>query len=165
MPNETPSAARVGAGRWAAVAGLVVALLLLGAYDGPILVVLTKLWQQALAATGLRQQAEVLQHGINGGVTKRRLPAVAAYAAVYLGTCLLLLRLLLPAPAQWRLVLRLYAGLLAVYVGVVLLGKFGGDAPWAYKLSRQLLDFVISPLPVAGLYVLLRASFGPSVRP
>jgi hypothetical protein len=73
-----------------------------------------------------------------------------------------LLRLLLPAPAQWHLVLRLYAGVLVVYVAIVLLGKLSHDAVWAYKLSRQILDFVISPIPVAGLYVLMRAGFGPA---
>ena len=101
-----------------------------------------------------------MQQGINGGITKRLLPAVATYAALYLGICLLLLRLVL-APAQWRMAVALYAGTLAVYVGIVLLGKLTGDAVWAYRLSRQILDFVVSPLPVAGLYVLFRAGFGP----
>jgi hypothetical protein len=59
---------------------------------------------------------------------------------------------------------RLYAGTLAVYVALVLLGKSLGHAEWAFRLSRQLLDFVISPLPVAGLYVLFRAGFGPGPK-
>lgn len=142
--------------------GVVVTLLLVGVYDEFILTFLTGLWQRVLAAVGLRRQAEAMQQGISGGITKRFLPAVATYAALYLGLCLLLLRLLLSS-AQWRLVLRLYAGALAVYVAVVLLGKFSGDAVWAYRLSRQLLDFVVSPLPVAGLLVLFRAGFGPQV--
>ena len=56
--------------------------------------------------------------------------------------------------------LRLYAGALAVYVAIVLAAKLAGDVAWAYRLSRQILGFVMSPLPVAGLYVLLRAGFG-----
>ncbi|MBF9221899.1 XrtX-associated membrane protein [Hymenobacter ruricola] len=146
--------------RWALVGALLAALLLLGVYDVPVLAFLTKWWLWALAAVGLRQQVETLQQGISGSVVKRLLPAVATYAVVYLGVCLLLLRLLLPSPAQWRLVLWLYAGTLAVYVALVAFGKLGGDVAWAYRLSRQLLDFVVSPLPVAGLYVLLRSGFG-----
>ncbi|GAC1598601.1 MAG: hypothetical protein NVS3B25_24640 [Hymenobacter sp.] len=157
FPRPLPPVAR-----WLLVGGLVVALLLLGVYDEPCLAFLTARWQRALAAAGLQQHAEALQHGFNGGITKRLLPAVATYAGLYLGICLLLLRVLLPSPAQWRLVLRLYAGLLVVYVAIVLLGKLAGDAPWAYQLSRQLLDFVVSPLPVGALYVLLRAGFGPT---
>ena len=142
--------------RWLLVGGLISLLLLLGIYDEVILTSLTAFWQKLLGALGLQKQAEALQHGINGGIVKRFLPAVATYAALYLSLCLLLLRLLLPSRAQWRLVLWLYAGTLAVYVLLVLLGKLIGDATWAYRLSRQILDFVVSPLPVAGLYVLLR---------
>lgn len=162
MPDPIPSAApkSLTLGYWALVAGLVAVLLLIGVYDIPLLNFFTDLWQRGLAALGLRQYAEHLQQGINGGITKRMLPAVATYAILYLSTCLLLLRVLL-TPQQWLLVLKLYAGTLAVYVAIVVLGKVSGDAPWAYRLSRQILDFTISPLPVAGLYVLFRAGFGP----
>jgi hypothetical protein len=146
--------------RWALVALLLLALLLIGVYDDQTLAFLTVTWQRLLAASGLDRMATAMQQGINGGITKRLLPAVATYAALYLGICLLLLRLVL-APAQWRMAVKLYAGTLAVYVGIVLVGKLTGDAVWAYRLSRQILDFVVSPLPVAGLYVLLRAGFGP----
>lgn len=143
---------------------MLVALLLIGVYNDPALSFFTVLWQKLLAALGLRQYAEHLQQGINGSITKRLLPAVATYAALYLALCLLLLWLLLP-PAQWGLAVRIYAVALAVYVAIVVVGKLAGDVQWAYRLSRQLLDFVISPLPVAGLYVLFRAGFaGKAVR-
>ena len=146
------------------MAGLIIGLLLLGVYDEIVIAFLTALWQKLLAAVGMRQRAEALQQGINAGITKRMLPAVATYAALYLSTCLLLLRLLL-STAQWRLALRLYAGLLAVYVAIVIVGKLAGDAKWAYQLSRQILDFVVSPIPIAALYVLFQAGFGPQPQP
>ncbi|MFC6221756.1 hypothetical protein ACFP2F_00765 [Hymenobacter artigasi] len=46
-------------------------------------------------------------------------------------------------------------------VGIVLANKLAGNAVWAYRLSRQILDFVVSPLPVAGLYVVFRVGLGP----
>jgi len=147
---------------WLLVGMLVMALLLIGVYDEQVLTFLTGFWQKALASIGLSKQAQALQSGINGGITKRLLPAVATYAALYLAICLALLRVLLPSRAQWRLVLRLYAGTVVVYVALVLLAKFAGNAAWAYKLSRQILDFLVSPLPVAGLYVLLRATARPA---
>lgn len=146
---------------WALIAFLIVVLLLLGVYDEPVLAALTRVWQAGLAMVGLGQQAQSLQAGINGGITKRFLPAVATYAVLYLSICLLLLRLLLPSPAHWRLALQLYAGALVIYIALVLLGKLAGDAAWAYRLARHLLDFVVSPLPVAALYVLFQAGFGP----
>lgn len=146
--------------RWALVGLLLAVLFVIGVYDNAILEFLTVAWRQLLSAVGLRQQVEALQQGISGSIVKRLLPAVATYAALYLSICLLLLRLLLPSRAQWLLALRLYAGTLAVYVAIVLVGKLAGGAQWAYHLSRQLLDFVVSPLPVVGLYVLFRAGFG-----
>ena len=151
-PSRLPPAVR-----WRLVGILVAVLLFLGTYNDQVLTFLTTGWLRGLAAVGLDRQAAVLQQGVNGGITKRLLPAVATYAALYLGVSLLLLRLLLPAPAHWLLVLRLYAGTLGTYAVLVLLGKLAGNIPWIYQLSRQILDFVVSPLPVGGLYVLLRA--------
>lgn len=160
LPSARPGKRIWQPARIALLALLLLALLLIGVYDDQTLTFLTVLWQRVLDASGLHQLAAALQQGINGGITKRLLPAVATYAALYLGICLLLLRLVL-APAQWRMALAVYAGILAMYVSIVLVGKLAGDAVWAYRLSRQILDFVVSPLPVAGLYVLFRAGFGP----
>ena len=139
------------------------ALLLLGLYNEQVLAALTTGWQHALATLGLANTVSAMQHGIDAGITRRLLPVVATYAALYLGTCLLILYLVL-RPAQWQLAWRLYAGALAAYVLIVVLAKLAGNIEWAYRLSRHLLDFVVSPLPVAGLYVLFRAGFGPAVE-
>jgi hypothetical protein len=151
------------ASRWLLALGLLLVLLLLGACSESILTFLTAAWPRLLAATGLSQQAQALQQGLDSGIAKRPLPVVATYAATYLLVCLVLLRVVLTR-SQWGLAVRLYAGTLAVYVALVLLGKSLGHAEWAFRLSRQLLDFVISPLPVAGLYVLFRAGFGPGPK-
>lgn len=142
------------------VGGLVALLLLIGVYDEPILQFLTSSWQKALTVLGLKESADSLQQGINGGITKRLLPAVATYALLYLSTCFLLLRLLLPDTGQWRLALSFYAGALAIYAAIVVFNKLTGSTEWAYRLSRQLLDFIISPLPVAGLVVLFKSGLG-----
>ena len=140
---------------------LLLALLLLGVFNDLVIDVLTSGWQRGLNAVGLARAANAMQQGVDASVTRRMLPAVATYAALYLSLCLLLLHRLL-TPAQWRLTWRLYAAALLVYCGIALLGKLAGNAQWAYHLSRDLLDFMVSPLPVAALYVLFRAGFGPA---
>ncbi|WP_425556422.1 XrtX-associated membrane protein [Hymenobacter saemangeumensis] len=148
-------------GRWVLVGLLVLVLFLAGVYDAQIFGFLTTAWQKVLSAVGLSRQAELLQQGVHGGVTHRALPAVLTYAAFYIALCLLLLRLLVHDPLQWRLVLQLYAGIIAAYVLIVAIGKLAGDAVWAYRLSRHLIDFLVGPLPIAGLLVLFRAGLGP----
>ena len=151
--------------RWLLIGILLFVLLLIGTYSDAMLTAITALWQKGLAAAGLGRVAAAMQQGINGGITKRPLPAVATYAVLYLSICLLLLHLLL-SPAQWRLAWQLYVGALLVYMAITLAGKLAGDIQWTYRLSRQILDFIMSPLPVAGLYVLFRAGFGPqAARP
>ena len=150
--------------RWLLPGLLLLALLLLGVYNDPVLDGMTTAWQRGLGLFGLGHSAAAMQQGIDAGITRRFLPAVASYAALYLGLCLLLLWLLL-RPAQWQLAWRLYAGGLALYVAIAVLGKLAGNAQWAYRLSRHLLDFIVSPLPVGALYVLFRAGFGPAEQP
>lgn len=146
---------------WVPVAITLLTILYLSFENEQIIIWLIAKWQRVLQQLGINYYAESLQHSIDGGIAKRPLPAIATYAALYLSICLLLLRLLL-ADAQWRLAWRLYAGALAAYLLIAVLGKLAGNAQWAYRLSRQILDFVVSPLPVAGLYVLFRAGFGPA---
>lgn len=158
-PAATPSL-RTGFVHLVLVGGLLLLLLLVGVYSSAVLTAFAVLWQKGLAAAGLSQLADAMQHSINGGIIKRPFPAVATYAVLYLSICLSLLWLLL-TPAQWKLTWQLYVGALLVYVAITLIGKLAGDLQWAYRLSRQVLDFIMSPLPVAGLYVLFRAGFGP----
>ena len=162
---ELPPAASGRLGRWILAGALFGALLLVGVYNDTVFEVLTTGIHRLMAALGLYQPHAQTQPGVDANVTQRYLPAGLVYAGLYLGVCLALLWLLLPTPGQWRLVLRLYAGALAVYAVLVLLGKFTGNTVWLYRLARNLLDFVMSPLPVAGLYVLFRAGFGPAAQP
>ena len=162
FPLRTPWHRPPVAVRWAVGLGLVLLLLLLGVYDETLFAYFAALWQKALAAAHLSGQADDFQHGIHRRVTRRPLLAVATYAAVYVALCLLLLRVLLRTRTQWRLVLRLYAGVVVAYVLIAGAGKLAGDTIWAYRFSRHLIDFVVSPIPVAGLLVLFRAGYGPS---
>ena len=161
-PPVPVSSSQTGPARWVLVGALVLVLLVVGVYDDAVFAVLTSTLQKLLAAVGLYQPAAAAQQNVDANVTHRYVPAGIAYAGLYVGMCLALLRLLLPVPAQWRLVLRLYAGTIAAYVLLVLLGRAMGNVVWVYRLARHLLDFVVSPLPVAGLYVLFRAGFGPT---
>lgn len=147
--------------RWVLGGVLAVVLLLLGAGSKPLLPLLTLFWQKVLTATHLSAEADALQHGVHRRVTRQPLLAVATYALLYLVCCLLMLRLLVKTRAHWRLVLWLYAGTVALYIGITLGGKLGGEIIWAYRLGRHLLDFVIGPIPVAGLLALFQAGYGP----
>jgi hypothetical protein len=145
--------------KWLLVGCLIGGLLMAGVYDEAIFAVLTRLWQGLLGAFGLGEQATALQQSMHQSVAKRFLPALVTYAGLYLLTCLVILRLLLP-PAKWRLALVFYAAVGAAYVALVVVGKLAGNAVWAYRLGRHLLDFVVSPLPIAALLVLFRAGLG-----
>jgi hypothetical protein len=144
--------------RYLLIAALVLLLLLAGVYDELVFAGLTKVWHTVLSTVGMEKIANALQSGVHQGVTHRPLLAGISYAGLYTGTCLVLLRLLLPRPEQWTVVLRIYGGIFLAYVVLVLVGKVGGNLLWAYLLSRHLLDFLVSPLPVIALLALLRGT-------
>ena len=153
--------------RLVAVASLIGLLFVCGIYDEVIFATLGPVWQKAAATLGFSEQLARLQQGISGEVVKRSLPVVATYALLYLSLSLLLLRLLLPA-YRMPLVLRLYGGVVAAYIVLLLAGRLTGNVPWIYQLGRRLIDFLVSPLPVIILICLLRwykADPGPQARP
>ncbi|WBO83662.1 XrtX-associated membrane protein [Hymenobacter yonginensis] len=141
--------------RLVAVAVLIVLLFLCGIYDETIFAFLGPVWQKAATALGFSEQLARLQQSISGEVVKRSLPVVATYALLYLSLSLLLLRLLLPT-YRLPLVLKLYGGVIAAYILLLLAGRLTGNVPWVYQLGRRLIDFLVSPLPIVILVSLLR---------
>ncbi|MBC8085351.1 MAG: hypothetical protein H7Z21_19305 [Hymenobacter sp.] len=165
MPELTNSAARSALdprpaarlGRVAAVAGLVALLFWAGVYDETVFAALNAGWHKLLTTLGLTGQLAAVQRGISGQVTKRSLPTMVSYSLLYTSVCLLLLRLLLPRGGhRMRRALGLYAAVFVVCGLLLLGGKLAGDVPWAYRLGRRLIDFIVSPLPVIVLVPLLR---------
>ncbi|WP_375433833.1 XrtX-associated membrane protein [uncultured Hymenobacter sp.] len=143
--------------RAVAVAGLVLLLFWFGTYDLAVFGALNAGWQKLFDTLGLTDQLAAIQRGVSGQVTRRSLPTMLTYSLLYTSTCLLLLRLLLPRGGhRMRWACLLYA---AVFVACGLLlvgGKLAGDAVWAYRLGRRLIDFIVSPIPVIILVPLLR---------
>lgn len=138
-----------------AIGGLIALLFLCGIFDETIFATLGPVWQKVATSLGFSEQMARLQQGISGEVVKRSLPVVATYALLYLSLSLLLLRLLLPA-YRMPLVLKLYGGVIAAYIILLLVGRLTGNVPWVYQLGRRLIDFLISPLPIIILVCLLR---------
>ena len=143
--------------RWPLVFLLLVLLVLLGAYDAQLLRALSKGWQLVLNGLHLNGAAAALRPGSEQQGPHRPSLAGSSYIGLYLGGCLLLLRLLLPQPRQWRTALRVYGGIAFAYFLLLLISKLGSWA-WAYYLSQDLLHFLVSPLPVLALVALLRGS-------
>lgn len=111
-------------------------------------------WHRAAGALGLglgqpRGAVSPLLH------QARSIPAVVAYGVLYLGLCLGLLFLLVPAGPSQRLVLLFY-GVAGVATGLLVLGSRVGGGPMLAVLASQLLHFIVSPLPVIMLVPLLR---------
>ena len=136
--------------RYAAIAGLVVVLFVLGMNSGPLYQFLTDVWAAVLPA-GL---ADSLRQGASTLVTKKSLPAMLTYGIFYTSLCLLLIGLLLGTWRRLGLALTAYWLVFGACALLLLLGKIG-HLDWAYQLARRLIDMVVSPLPVIILVPLL----------
>jgi hypothetical protein len=141
--------------RWALAAALAFALFVTGMESDAVFAALTRSWQAVFNAVGLADALARLQQGTSHLVTTRSLPAMGTYSLLYVGGCLLLLHVLLRDSRRTRWAAQLYLGLLALYVLLMVGGRLGGNAEWAFKLSRRIIDFIVSPLPVMLLLPLL----------
>lgn len=134
--------------RWLLAGALALGLFLVGMESETVFAALTRAWQGLFDLLGLGAAAARLQQGTSGLVTTRSLPAMGTYSLLYVGGCLLLLHVLLRDSRRTRWAAQVYLGLLGLYVLLFVVGRLGGNLPWAYKLGRRIIDFTISPLPV-----------------
>lgn len=141
--------------RWALAVVLAAALFWLGAESEAIFGFLTRAWQAVFTALGLGGALAHWQQGTSQLVTTRSLPAVASYSLLYVAVSLLLLHVLLRDARRTRQAARVYLALLALYALLTLAGRLGVGPDWPYRLSRRIIDFVVSPLPVMVLLPLL----------
>ncbi|SFQ83031.1 hypothetical protein SAMN04515668_4892 [Hymenobacter arizonensis] len=136
---------------------LIAALFVATLNNEALYAVLGQVWRQAFFGVGLspRDSAAMVSQ-VSGQVTNtaRDAPAVLIYGALYVGTCLALLWLVLPAASQRRLALTFYGGATLLFVVLLGAGQLGSSV--LLQLSSQLIHFIVSPLPVIGLVPLLR---------
>lgn len=141
--------------RWLLAGLLVLVLFAVGMESEAIFAALTRAWQRILELLGLGAMLARWQHGTSNLVTTRSLPAMATYSLAYVGLCLLLLHVLLRDGRRTRWAAQVYLGLLGLYMVLMLGGRLAGNLPWILKLSRHIIDFVVSPLPVMMLLPVL----------
>jgi hypothetical protein len=141
--------------RWLVAASLVLVLFMVGIESDIVFAVLTRAWQAVFDLVGLGSWLARVQQGTSGLITTRSLPAMGAYALLYVGICLLLLHVLLRDSRRTRWAAQVYLGLLGLYICLMLVGRLGGSIAGAYKLGRRVIDFIVSPLPVIILLPLL----------
>jgi hypothetical protein len=134
----------------------VLVLFVVGVESETIFAALTRAWQASFEALGLGPALARWQQGTSTLVTKRSLPAMATYSLAYVGLCLLLLHVLLRDGRRTRWAAQLYGALLGLYILLMLGGRLVGNPAWAFNISRRIIDFVVSPLPV-----MMRAATAP----
>jgi len=116
-------------------------------------------WQKLFRLTGTSQHMPTLlqSDGIVGQVAHRSrdILAVLSYSVFYVGTCLVLLFLLLPDAAQRRMVVLFYCFTCIISLCLFVLGgAFNGGV--LMTLNSRLIHFIVSPLPAIILVPLLR---------
>lgn len=134
--------------RWG-LAGLVAAALVtLGHYDGQVRAWLTGLFTDSTAP--------VPRVAVGGAtLTTRNVPAMLTYGLLYVALSVLLLHLLLGDRRRTRTVLLTYGATFALIGALLAAGRVLGLAATLTPPARELIDGVLSPLPI----LLLLAAF------
>ncbi|MBG8553043.1 XrtX-associated membrane protein [Hymenobacter guriensis] len=118
-------------------------LFCLGAYEKDILGQLNVVWHRysTYLPTALTGSADP-------AITRLPVPVVGFYTLLYICLCLLLLRLLVVTSLRFRFILAAYAVSLGACLVLLVLAKLLSGALGLYQLSRNLIDFIVSPLPI-----------------
>jgi len=146
-----PNVVRRSGARWGLLAAAAVALLLLGLYDEQARALLTQVAERVTGGGGggLRPAGE------GAPLTTRNVPAMVAFGLLYVGLSVLVLHMALANRRQTWLVMLSYGGALGVVAALLIVGKLLGMGATFTPLAREVIDFILSPLPV----VLLLAVF------
>jgi hypothetical protein len=137
--------------QWLLLGFVGVALLLLGLFDEPVRDLLTDLFTTHQPATA----APVAEAPAGPALTTRNLPAMVVFGLSYIGLSILTLHLALANRRQTLIVGLVYGGVLGAVGGLLVLGKLLGSPSLALP-ARELIDNVLSPLPVLLLLAALR---------
>ena len=146
--------------RWVLAGALALVIFLVGLESEVLFAWLTRGWQALFDVVGLGPTLARWQQNTSHLVTTRSLPAMGTYSLLYVGGCLLLLHVLLRDARRTRWAAQVYLGLLGLYVVLMVGGRLGGNGEWAFKLSRRIIDFIVSPLP----FMLLLPVLWPGTR-
>ena len=158
MPKRRPGSLLLKRGRRIAGAFVLIAALFSATLNNEALyVVLGHVWQKFFFVAGISPRASP---AIVGRVTEqvtntaRYALAVLTYGALYVGTCLVLLWLLLSSAPQRRIAIIFYECATLFFTVLLVAGKLGSSV--LLQLSSQLIHFIVSPVPVVVLVPLLR---------
>lgn len=147
LSRDMPRLARRGI-RNASLLLLASAILAAGVYTDLIFKALDAAILQLVNALDLDNMYQAVVRNSHSKITMQRLPSMLAYGTGYCSLCLLTLYIYLSKREQFLLAILFYAGVFALCVCLLALGKLLGDFVPAYNLARRLIEMIISPLPV-----------------
>ena len=158
MPKQRPGSLLLKrGGRIAGVFVLIAALFSATLNNEAIYAALGHVWQKVFFVAGTSPRVSPATVGrVTEQITNtaRYAPAVLTYGALYVGTCLVLLWLLLSSAPQRRIAVIFYGCATLSFTVLLVAGKLGSSV--LLQLSSQLIHFIVSPVPVVVLVPLLR---------
>ncbi len=144
-------------GQWVLLGLVGLALLLLGLFDERVRGLLTELFTAAPVATPTGVNPAAATAPVGGAVlTTRNIPAMIVFGLSYVGLSILTLHLALANRRQTWLVCLVYAGVFGLISVLLVLGRVLGQPATFTPPARELIDTILSPLPVLLLLAALR---------
>src|SRR5688572_8608894 len=134
---------------------LLLILFFTGVYTEKIYLLLDQFFYFLSTKAGFLSFLNNSQAEVSSLITMRSWPTMITYGLGFTGLCFITLHVYFNDFRKTKITAAFYASIFIFCLSLIVLGKIVPDFTWAYKLSRRIIELVVSPFPV----VLLIAVF------
>lgn len=132
-------------------------IFLAGFYTESIFSLLTEFYNHAFTVLGWKNAVTDTRKEVSDLVTMRSFPAMVTYGMLYTLLSFLFLFFYFRDKQQTRLAGIFYMAIFFCCALLIFIGKLSPELAGAYKLSRRLIEFIVSPFPIVLLVATSKA--------
>lgn len=136
-------------------------LFLAGVFTEQIYRAFDAFFNSVFAAFGMADDLKKSQQEVSTQLTERNWLTMISYGVLYTALCFITLHIFLNNMRKTLIAALLYGLLFGLCATFIITGKIFPSLYWPFKLSRRIIEIIVSPLPV----ILLMAALYSKSRP
>ena len=155
LPERLQHAFTIGSNRKPLLFCLFLILFFTGVFTEQLYLLLDQFYFFISTKVGFLSFLNTSQAEVSTLITMRSWPTMVTYGLGFTGLCFITLHVYFNDFWKTKITAAFYVSIFVFCLSLIVLGKIAPELDWAYKLSRRIIELVVSPFPV----VLLIAVF------
>ena len=148
LPERLQNAFMVGSNRKPLLFCFFLILFFTGVFTEQIYLLLDQFFYFLSTKAGFLAFLNKSQAEVSSLITMRSWPTMVTYGLGFTGLCFITLHVYFNDFWKTKITAAFYACIFIFCFSLILLGKIAPELDWAYKLSRRIIELIVSPFPV-----------------